>query len=94
MSQNSKRTSKRNSIKSNQSRLSSLTNESEFYIPYGEDETLYKPTEAVPLIGKFAKLKYGNDKEIIFNIDCQVKFFDQKKTFVLKYFRFSRYKIY
>lgn len=27
----------------------------------------------VPLVGKFARLKYGDNKELIFNINCQVR---------------------
>jgi hypothetical protein len=27
----------------------------------------------VPLIGQFAKLKYGENKELIFNINCRVR---------------------
>lgn len=40
---------------------------------YGEDEILYSHKQKEALIGKFAKLRYGNDLELIFNTDCQVK---------------------
>ncbi|CAF0868251.1 unnamed protein product [Brachionus calyciflorus] len=43
------------------------------YQPYGEDEKLYVPTEQQSLIGKFAILKYGNNKELIFNTECKAR---------------------
>lgn len=33
---------------------------------------LDKPVEILPLIGKFARLKYGDNKELLFNVNCQV----------------------
>lgn len=39
---------------------------------YGDDQVLYTHRQEETLVGKFAKLKYGNDLELIFNIDCQV----------------------
>ncbi|RNA20220.1 hypothetical protein BpHYR1_019546 [Brachionus plicatilis] len=65
------RRSLENVTKFRASRASSII--SELNAAYGDDEVLYVHKKDEPLIGKFARLKYGDDLELIFNIDCQVQ---------------------
>lgn len=51
----------------------SIATDPEINAKHGQDEILNLHKQKETLIGKFAKLRYGDDLELIFNTDCQVR---------------------